>query len=222
MGSLSLTFPLITLPVLILHLSLSYHIMTRGHQAAQAQVEVGSNVKLRDMDEKHMHNLFLKNMSGLIEETKNPSPCMNPNSKRGGMATHAGVALELGLVRPHEGKTSRICMSPQMEAILIWCQCRTREYESVKIENFTNSWSNGLAFCALIHHFFPQAFDFEKLSKENRKHNFELAFQTGERLAGIPDFISGDDMDEMICSGRLDPKVVFAYVQEVYRALKEY
>ena len=42
------------------------------------------------------------------------------------------------------------------------------------------------------------------------------------RLAGIPDFISGEDMDEMICSGRLDPKVVFAYVQEVYRALKDY
>ena len=41
------------------------------------------------------------------------------------------------------------------------------------------------------------------------------------RLAGIPDFISGDDMDEMISSGRLDPNVVFAYVQEVYRALKD-
>jgi len=194
--------------------------MTKAAQLQQVQVENGGNVKLRDMDEKHMHNLFLKNMSGLIEETKNPSPCLNPNSKRGGMATHAGVALELGIVRPAEGK-SRICMSPQMEAILIWCQCRTREYESVKIENFTNSWSNGLAFCALIHHFFPQAFDFSKLSGENRKQNFELAFQTGERLAGIPDFISGEDMDEMICSGRLDPKVVFAYVQEVYRALKD-
>ena len=35
-------------------------------------------VKLRDMDEKAMHNLFLKNMSGLIEETKNPSSCANP------------------------------------------------------------------------------------------------------------------------------------------------
>jgi len=56
------------------------------------------------------------------------------NSKRGGMATHAGVALELGIVRPAEGK-SRICMSPQMEAILIWCQCRTREYE-VRISSF--------------------------------------------------------------------------------------
>ena len=41
------------------------------------------------------------------------------------------------------------------------------------------------------------------------------------RLAGIPDFISGDDMDDMIKDGRPDSKVVFAYVQEVYRALKE-
>jgi len=36
------------------------------------------SLKLRDMDEKSMHNLFLKNMAGLIEEIKNPSPCANP------------------------------------------------------------------------------------------------------------------------------------------------
>ena len=35
-------------------------------------------LKLRDMEEKHLHNLFLKNMSGLIEEVKNPSPRLNP------------------------------------------------------------------------------------------------------------------------------------------------
>merc|ERR1711937_863452 len=196
--------------------------MTKAQQQAAAiqQVDVSGNCKLRDMDEKHMHNLFLKNMSGLIEETKNPSPCMNPNSKRGGMATHAGVALELGIHRPQAAK-GKICMSPQMEAILIWCQCRTREYPNVQITNFTTSWADGLAFCALIHNFFPQSFDYGKLTNQNRKANFELAFQTGERIAGIPDFISGDDMDEMISDGRLDSKVVFAYVQEVYRALKD-
>ena len=43
------------------------------------------------------------------------------------MATHAGVALELGITRP-SGSGMKM-MSPQMEAILIWCQCRTREYE---------------------------------------------------------------------------------------------
>merc|ERR1712168_1190495 len=75
-------------------------------------------LKLKDMEEKHLHNLFLKNMSGLIEEVKNPTPRLNPNSKCGGMATHAGLAIELGITRKKS-------LSPQMEAILIWCQCRT-------------------------------------------------------------------------------------------------
>merc|ERR1712002_957518 len=192
----------------------SHCAVVRGRRKMKGASEGEPSIKLKEMDEKNMHNLFLKNMAGLIEETKNPSPCSNPNSKRGGMATHAGVALELGITRAQAGTKSKILMSPQMEAILIWCQCRVREYQNVKITNFTSSWSDGLAFCALIHHFFPQAFDYGKLSKDNRKQNFELAFHTGERLAGIPDFISGDDMDDMIKDGRLDSKVVFAYVQE--------
>jgi len=69
----------------------------------------------------------------------------------------------------------------------------------------------------LIHHFFPQAFDFSKLSGENRKQNFELAFQTGEKCAGIPDFLTADDMMGMVQDNRIDPKMVFSYVQEVYR-----
>ena len=60
------------------------------------------------------------------------------NSKRGGMATHAGVALELGIIRPQVAK-SKIGMSPQMEAILIWCQCRTREYEVSRIKHLAQS-----------------------------------------------------------------------------------
>ena len=47
------------------------------------------------------------------------------------MATHAGVALELGIKRPGPSGGSGIkMMSPQMEAILIWCQCRVRDYVS--------------------------------------------------------------------------------------------
>jgi len=178
-----------------------------------------TSFKLRDMDEKHMHNLFLKNMAGLIEEVKNPSHFDNPNSKRGGMATHAGVALELGITRPSSSGLKM--MSPQMEAILIWCQCRVREYKGVKIENFTESWKSGVAFCALIHNFFPQSFDFSKISPENRKQNYEIAFKTGERYAGIPDFLTAEDMDAMVRDSRVDPKMIFSYVQEVYRMCNE-
>ena len=95
------------------------------------------------------------------------------NSKCGGMATHAGLAIELGITRKKG-------LSPQMEAILIWCQCRTREYDNVHIQDFTSSWADGLAFCALIHNFFPQSFDFSKINPENRRQNYEIAFKTGE------------------------------------------
>merc|ERR1719270_2382007 len=78
------------------------------------------------------------------------------------MATHAGVALELGITRPSAGAGGMKMMSPQMEAILIWCQCRTRNYE-ISLRNFTSDWADGVAFCALIHNFFPQAFDFAKI-----------------------------------------------------------
>merc|ERR1712114_107013 len=150
-------------------------------------------IKLKDMEEKHLHNLFLKNMSGLIEEVKNPTPRLNPNSKCGGMATHAGLAIELGITRKKS-------LSPQMEAILIWCQCRTREYDDVHISDFTQSWADGRAFCALIHNFFPNAFDFRSLRTESpadRKKNFELAFTTGEKFAGVPDFLTAEDMSRV-------------------------
>jgi hypothetical protein len=101
------------------------------------------------------------------------------NSKRGGMATHAGVALELGITRV-SSRGGRTMMSPQMEAILIWCQCRVREYPGVKIENFTSCWADGVTFCALIHNFFPNAFDFSKIDGANRRLNYETAFKTGE------------------------------------------
>merc|ERR1712026_191701 len=173
-------------------------------------------LKLKDMEEKHLHNLFLKNMSGLIEEVKNPTPRLNPNSKCGGMATHAGLALELGIVRKKS-------LSPQMEAILIWCQCRTREYE-VQINDFTQAWADGRAFCALIHNFFPNAFDFKSLRTEtpaDRRKNFELAFVTGEKFAGVPDFLTAEDMSGMVEERRIDPKMIFSYVQEVYRMCNE-
>merc|ERR1711962_1925025 len=174
-------------------------------------------IKLKDMEEKHLHNLFLKNMSGLIEEVKNPTPRLNPNSKCGGMATHAGLAIELGITRKKS-------LSRQMEAILIWCQCRTRNYDNVEIRDFTSSWASGLAFCALIHFFFPNAFDYKALKSENaqdRLKNYELAFLTGEKFAGVPDFLTAQDMSGMVEENRIDPKMIFSYVQEVYRMCNE-
>lgn len=52
--------------------------MADSRTAAHAKCNAPLGLKLKNMDEKNMHNLFLKNMSGLIEEAKNPSPGENP------------------------------------------------------------------------------------------------------------------------------------------------
>ena len=52
--------------------------------------------------------------------------------------------------------------------------------QGIKIENFTSCWADGTSFCALIHNFFPQAFDFKSINKSNRKQNYEIAFKAGE------------------------------------------
>merc|ERR1712126_681710 len=103
--------------------------MGSSGQASPSLTMVGRKdrpvLKLKNMEEKQLHNIFLKNMSGLIEEVKNPTPRLNPNSKCGGVGTHTGLAIELNITRKKS-------LSPQMEAILIWCQCRTRNYGNVK------------------------------------------------------------------------------------------
>ncbi|XP_061416975.1 uncharacterized protein LOC133348269 [Lethenteron reissneri] len=105
------------------------------------------------------------------------------------------------------------------QMLLEWCRAKTRGYEHVDIQNFSTSWSDGLAFCALIHHFFPEAFDFSELEPRNRRHNFDLAFTTAEKLAACDPLLEVDDMLRM--GPRPDPKCVFTYVQWLCQHLKK-
>lgn len=52
--------------------------------------------------------------------------------------------------------------------------------QHVDLQNFSSSWSDGMAFCALVHSFFPDAFDYNSLSPTQRQKNFELAFTMAE------------------------------------------
>ncbi|KAJ8347036.1 hypothetical protein SKAU_G00284370 [Synaphobranchus kaupii] len=83
------------------------------------------------------------------------------------------------------------------QMLLDWCRAKTHSYENVNIQNFSSSWSDGLAFCALVHHFFPHAFDYSSLSPADRKHNFEMAFDTAEKFADCPALLDVEDMVRM-------------------------
>uniref|UniRef100_A0A3B5MHW6 Smoothelin b n=1 Tax=Xiphophorus couchianus TaxID=32473 RepID=A0A3B5MHW6_9TELE len=131
------------------------------------------------------------------------------------------------------------------QMLLDWCRAKTRSYEHVDIQNFSSSWSNGMAFCALVHNFFPDAFDYDSLSPSNRRQNFEVAFSAA-KLVDCPQLLDVDDMvkmrepdwkcvytyancmplleveDMMIMGNKPDSKCVFTYVQSLVNHLRRY
>ncbi|XP_056662917.1 smoothelin-like protein 2 isoform X2 [Monodelphis domestica] len=106
------------------------------------------------------------------------------------------------------------------QILLDWCRSKTAGYQHLDLHNFSSSWSDGLAFCALVHAFFPQAFDYGALDPRHRRHNFELAFTTAEKLAQCERLIEVDDM--MAMGRRPDPMCVFTYVQSLYNHLRRF
>lgn len=104
------------------------------------------------------------------------------------------------------------------ERLLHWCRMKTKEYENIQLDNFSSSWADGLAFCALIHHFLPDAFDYSALTPKERRHNFELAFRIAEEKADIYRLL---DVEDMMETRRPDWKCVFTYVQSIYRRFKD-
>ncbi|KAB5543758.1 hypothetical protein PHYPO_G00083320 [Pangasianodon hypophthalmus] len=104
------------------------------------------------------------------------------------------------------------------QMLLDWCRAKTEPYEGVNIQNFSSSWADGLAFCALVHRFFPEGFEYCTLDPYDRKANFEKAFRTAETLGGCPRLL---DVDDLLRMREPDWKCIYTYVQEFYRCLVE-
>ncbi|XP_015279848.1 PREDICTED: smoothelin-like protein 1 [Gekko japonicus] len=100
--------------------------------------------------------------------------------------------------------------------LLEWCRAKTRGYEHVDVQNFSSSWSSGMAFCALIHKFFPDTFDYSTLDPTKRRENFALAFSTAEKLADCAQLL---DVEDMVRLSVPDAKCIYTYIQELYRSL---
>nr|XP_033341779.1 EH domain-binding protein 1 isoform X2 [Megalopta genalis] len=86
--------------------------------------------------------------------------------------------------------------------LLEWCKDVTKDYSGVKVTNLTTSWRNGMAFCAIIHHFRPDLIDIVSLLPHDVKGNCKKAFDAGEAL-GIPRVIEPADMDILTVPDKL-------------------
>ncbi|XP_030245477.1 EH domain-binding protein 1 isoform X3 [Drosophila navojoa] len=95
--------------------------------------------------------------------------------------------------------------------LLEWCKEVTKDYPNVKVTNLTTSWRNGMAFCAIIHHFMPHLIDMSKLTAHDVVGNCRTAFDAAETL-GIPRVIEPRDMDLLTVPDKL---AVMTYLHQL-------
>ncbi|VUZ54506.1 unnamed protein product [Hymenolepis diminuta] len=144
--------------------------------------------------------------------SKKTTPSMKSNPfKQADKAAHPGGVTPNFAAGKRPGATGA---NSAKEIMLHWCQAITRGYPHVDVKNFGSSWADGMAFCALIHHFYPDAFDFSTLKPENRRANFDLAFKTAEELGNVAPLLDTEDMLRMKVP---DWKCIFTQIQLYYR-----
>ncbi|XP_039677919.1 uncharacterized protein ehbp1l1a isoform X4 [Perca fluviatilis] len=97
------------------------------------------------------------------------------------------------------------------QSLLDWCQEVTQDHKGVKITNFSTSWRNGLAFCAILHHFQPEKINYEMLDPYDIKHNNKKAFDGFAEL-GISRLIEPSDMVMLAVPDRL---IVMTYLNQI-------
>ena len=105
------------------------------------------------------------------------------------------------------------------DGLLLWCKRQTHPYENVVLDNFSRSWKNGLAFCALMHRYRPDAFEYSSLSPANAMENLELALSTAERYFSVDRLF---DPEDIVDAEKPDEKIVITYVSMIFKALAKF
>ncbi|XP_032389341.1 cytospin-B isoform X2 [Etheostoma spectabile] len=98
-------------------------------------------------------------------------------------------------------------------ALLKWCQKKTQGYPNIDVTNFSSSWSDGLAFCALLHTYLPAHIPYQELISQDKVQNLTLAFQAAESIGIKPSL----DIEELMKTDRPDWQSVMQYLAQIYK-----
>ncbi|XP_051276245.1 EH domain-binding protein 1 isoform X2 [Dicentrarchus labrax] len=129
-----------------------------------------------------------------------PAPSSGPERERAQPVGPSPVAAVMGRELASSSPKPSPVPSPVLggkpnasQSLLVWCREVTKNYRGVKITNFTTSWRNGLAFCALLHHFRPDIIDYKSLNPQDIKENNKKAYD-GFASLGISRLLEPSDM----------------------------
>ncbi|KAI9862974.1 MAG: hypothetical protein M1813_004147 [Trichoglossum hirsutum] len=104
------------------------------------------------------------------------------------------------------------------EGLLLWCQRKTACYEEVDVRDFSTSWNDGLAFCALLDIHRPDLIDFDSLDKSDHRGNMALAFDIASREIGIPDLLDVEDVCDV---AKPDERSLMTYIAYWFHAFSQ-
>lgn len=154
-----------------------------------------------------------------LRRTEIPSKFANRNGSSILNGSGSGIGITPGI---SQGTDSPFSTGQQLyetkekrsakDALLLWCQIKTADYQNVNVRNFTTSWRDGLAFNALIHKHRPDLINYQQLSKSNAAHNLNNAFTVADRKLGISRILEPEDVN----METPDEKIIMTYVVAFY------
>lgn len=104
------------------------------------------------------------------------------------------------------------------EGLLLWCQRKTACYPEVEVRDFSTSWNDGLAFCALLDIHRPDLIDFDALDKNDHRGNMKLAFDIATNEIGIPDLLDVEDVCDV---SKPDERSLMTYIAYWFHAFSQ-
>uniref|UniRef100_A0A5K3EGH0 SH3 domain-containing protein n=1 Tax=Mesocestoides corti TaxID=53468 RepID=A0A5K3EGH0_MESCO len=103
------------------------------------------------------------------------------------------------------------------EALLLWCQHKTKGYEHVDVKDFSTSWRDGMAFGALLHSHEPSTIDMSQLKPEKPIENLTIAFRVANECFEIPQMLDPQDVNVP----KPDERSIMTYVSSMYQILNK-
>ncbi|XP_072370078.1 dystrophin isoform X1 [Scyliorhinus torazame] len=102
--------------------------------------------------------------------------------------------------------------------LLSWVRQSIYNYKPVNVINFTSSWSDGLAFNALIHSHRPDLFDWKDVAKLQSAHErLDHAFNVAKKYLGIEKLLDPED----IATAHPDKKSIIMYITSLFQVLPQ-
>ncbi|XP_037914652.1 dystonin isoform X30 [Hermetia illucens] len=103
------------------------------------------------------------------------------------------------------------------DALLRWARRSTARYPGVRVNDFTTSWRDGLAFSALVHRNRPDLLDWRKARSARPRERLETAFHVVEKEYGVTRLLDPEDVD----TNEPDEKSLITYISSLYDVFPE-